>query len=91
MITKEPSKEPHGARLWLELADEDYVVFRICLYHDFGRTAIYHMQQAVEKYLKSFILTRCGQLRVTVNKNGRVKFYINNSNIAHCPKIRYLI
>ena len=79
MIEKEPSKNPHSPRLWLELADEDYVITRLLIHHDMGRIAIYHMQQAVEKYLKSFILTRC-QLRQETKKS-RVKYYINSSNI----------
>jgi len=56
LLKMEKSNREFEPELWLRLADEDYVATRLLAYYNFERFAAYHMQQAVEKYLKCFIL-----------------------------------
>jgi hypothetical protein len=48
--------------LFLAFADSDYVLFRALALADLPRQALHHLQQSVEKYLKSIILGSGGPL-----------------------------
>lgn len=77
---KDLSKE-YDPDMWLWLAAEDYITTRILMLSGLYRLGAYHMQQAVEKYLKAFILKHYGiDVRYT-KKRKEIKYikgYKNN-------------
>ena len=59
---KQPLEE-HWADLMFGLADEDYLCYSVFSHARFMvRIALYHLEQAVEKYLKAFYLGAMGPL-----------------------------
>ena len=59
--------------IWLRLADEDYIATRLLFYYGLERIAAYHLQQAVEKYLKSFLLKYYPKVKYTHNLDSLLK------------------
>ncbi len=65
--------------LWLRHAAEDYVTTRILILSGIHRLGAYHMQQAIEKYIKAFILKQYGIDTKRIkgykdNKGEQIKF-----------------
>ena len=60
-----PSKESFIPRDWFGKGERDIRAARILLNEDENELAAFHLQQAIEKYLKGYLLSRGWKLRRT--------------------------